>query len=373
MDDLHSAVVVGAGPSGLAVAACLKKKNIDCVVLEREQHVGPRWRDHYERLHLHTFRDLSRLPHKKWPKGTPTYPSRQQVVDYLTDYAKEFDVRPEFGQDAHHIERQNGAWRVDTKEHSWLAENLVVAAGYNRTPLVPTWPGQDSFQGDLLHSIDYRNASNWDGKKALVVGSGNTGAELAMDFVEHDAETSICIRGPIHVVPRDVGILPAQLTGIVLSKLPRGLANSIGVATSKLRFGDLSAYGIVRPEKGPISMIVEDGRVPLIDIGTIDMIRSGAIKVVPGIKRFTKTGCEFVDGTDLELDVVVLATGYSSGVESFFPSAGPYLSDKGYPKSHATDKDHPGLFFIGYSNPPTGLLRDINHQAQAIAETIAKH
>lgn len=366
-------IIVGAGPSGLATAVCLKQGGVDFVILEREHQVGSRWRNHYERLHLHTFRNLSTLPGMAWPKGTPKYPTRQQVVDYLQAYANKFDIQPEFGQDVQSIERvnENGTWTVRTQDKTWRARTLVVAAGYNRTPHAPTWPGQDTFTGDLLHSIDYRSARTWTGKRALVVGSGNTGAEIAVDFVEHDADVSICIRGPIHLIPRDIGPLPAQYTGIALSQLPRPLADKLGVLTSKLYFGDLSKYGIVRPKKGPISMIWEDGRVPLIDIGTIDHIRSGAIKVVPGIERFTAKGCDFVDGTSSEFDVVVLATGYRGTIDEFFSGASPYLSERGYPRAHATDEPHPGLFFVGYSNPPTGLLRDINHQAKAASQLIA--
>jgi cation diffusion facilitator CzcD-associated flavoprotein CzcO len=269
-------IIVGAGPSGLATAVCLKQGCVDFVILEREHQVGSRWRNHYERLHLHTFRNLSTLPGMAWPKGTPKYPTRQQVVDYLQAYANKFDIQPEFGQDVQSIERvnENGTWTVRTQDKTWRARTLVVAAGYNRTPHAPTWPGQDTFTGDLLQSIDYRSARTWAGKRALVVGSGNTGAEIAVDFVEHDADVSICIRGPIHLIPRDIGPLPAQYTGIALSQLPRPLADKLGVLTSKLYFGDLSKYGIVRPKKGPISMIASNALQQRVAILSTERARS---------------------------------------------------------------------------------------------------
>ena len=132
------ALVIGAGPAGLAVSACLTKRGVEHVVLEREHEVAPRWRNHYERLHLHTFRDLSRLPHKKWKRGTPRYPSRQPVVDYMDDYARELGVVPQFGQEVQKAERANGGWHVRTQNQTFEAESLVIATGYNRTPISPT-------------------------------------------------------------------------------------------------------------------------------------------------------------------------------------------------------------------------------------------
>ena len=159
MEKRTPALVIGAGPAGLAVSACLKKHGVEHIVLDREHEVAPRWRNHYERLHLHTFRDLSRLPHKKWKPGTPRYPSRQQVVDYMEDYARELCAMPQFGQNVELAEHTGGAWHVRTQDTSFEAESLVIASGYNRTPYSPTWPGQESFRGDILHTHVYKNGS----------------------------------------------------------------------------------------------------------------------------------------------------------------------------------------------------------------------
>ena len=366
------ALVIGAGPAGLAVSACLTKRGVEHVVLEREHEVAPRWRNHYERLHLHTFRDLSRLPHKKWKRGTPRYPSRQQVVDYMDDYARELGVVPQFGQEVQKAERANGGWHVRTQNRKFEAESLVIATGYNRTPISPTWPGQGDFRGDILHSHAYRNGKPWEGKRVLVVGSGNSGAEIAVDLIEHGAEAAICIRGPIHFVARDLtGGVPAQIVGIALSRLPVRLADSLAVMTSKMMFGDLSSFGVRRPEMGPITQIRTLGRVPLIDVGTIELIRNGTLPVFPGIERFYEGGVELVDGRREDFDAIVLATGYQATLDEFLDDAKSHLNERGYPKLLADEADHPGPYFIGFGNPPTGLLREINHQAKAVAAKIA--
>lgn len=366
------ALVIGAGPAGLALSACLNDKGVDHIVLEREDAVASRWREHYDRLHLHTVRGLSSLPHQGFAKGVPRFPSRQQVVDYMDDYAKAFDVRPLFRQEVRRASRVNRHWRVETQDRAFEADNLVVATGYNRSPHAPTWPGQELFAGEILHSRDYRNGAPWKGKRALVIGAGNTGAELALDLYEHGAEVTICIRGPIHIVPREFGGLPTQMTGIALSKLPLGLADRLGRLTSQLAFGDLSKWGITRPEMGPISQIWKLGRIPLIDIGTIDRIRRGEIQVVPGVERFTEEGCKLVSGEMRPFDVVVLATGYRAAIEEFLEDANSYLNDRGYPRVHGAAADPPGPFFVGFGNPPTGQLREINHHAKAVAEKLAQ-
>jgi hypothetical protein len=354
------------------VSACLTKHGVEHVVLEREDEVAPCWRNHYERLHLHTFRDLSRLPHKKWKRGTPRYPSRQQVVDYMEDYARELGVAPQFGQEVQMAKRVNGVWHVRTQNRTFEAESLVIATGYNRTPCSPTWSGQDEFRGDILHSHAFRNGMRWKGKRVLIVGSGNSGAEIAIDLVEHGAEVAICVRGPIHFVARDVaGVVPAQIVGIALSRLPPRIADYLAVMTSKMMFGDLSSFGIRRPETGPITQVWTLGRVPLIDVGTIELIRNGTLAVFPGIERFYEGGVEFVDGRRKDFDAVILATGYRATIDEFLDDAESHLNERGYPKLLGSEAEHPGPYFIGFGNPPTGLLREINQHARAVAAKVA--
>jgi indole-3-pyruvate monooxygenase len=364
-------LIVGAGPSGLALSACLHRKGIAHVVLERADQVGSRWRSHYDRLHLHTVRGLSSLPYRSFDKGVPRFPSRQEVVDYLDAYASENGVAPIFGQDVRRATRVGDRWVVKTQDRSFEADTLVVATGYNRSAHAPRWPGQDEYEGEILHSRDYRNGSRWKGKHVLVVGAGNTGAELSVDLHEHGADPAICIRGPIHVVPREMNGLPTQVTGIVLSKLPLWVADRLARTVSMIAFGDLSAWGIERPSIGPISQIVEQGRIPIIDVGAIDLIRRGLVRVVPGIERFTKTGVELVDGSVRSFDAVVLATGYRANIGEFLDDADQYLNERGYPKAIGPEAEPPDPYFIGYGNPPTGQLREIRQHAIAVADRIA--
>ena len=163
------------------------------MVLEASDYIGFAWRNHYDRLHLHTVKQHSALPHMPYPADYPTYVSRLQVVEYLERYAERFNIKPLFGQTVGRIERNPAGegWRVltepvrrsdavprrdPTETEQFTAERVIVATGYNRIPNVPELPGQDDFRGILWHSREYRNGAPFRNENVLVVGMGNTGA-----------------------------------------------------------------------------------------------------------------------------------------------------------------------------------------------------
>src|SRR5512140_1303837 len=172
--DAHQTIIIGAGAAGLAVGACLKRAGIPFTILEQSDRVGSAWHRHYDRLHLHTAKAFSALPFVPFPKGTPRYPSRLQVIDYLDAYARQFELTPRFNQRVLSARFVNDRWEVQTQDHSYEAANLVVACGRNHDPYCPNWPGQESFAGTMLHSSQYRNGEPFRGKRVLVVGFGNS-------------------------------------------------------------------------------------------------------------------------------------------------------------------------------------------------------
>ncbi|HSO00574.1 MAG TPA: NAD(P)/FAD-dependent oxidoreductase [Candidatus Nanopelagicales bacterium] len=365
-------VVVGAGPSGLAVGACLRERGIGFEILEQADAVGASWRRHYERLHLHTVKYFSALPGLRWPEGTPMYPSRAQMVDYLERYAARFRLVPRFGQAVTRAARVGEGWTVQTAGGEIRSRALVIASGYNRTPVVPSWPGQERFGGQVLHSSAYRNGAAFKGQRALVVGLGNSGGEIAIDLWEHGAEVSISVRSPMHVVPRDLFGIPTQIQTVALmGRLPPELADRISLRMLDRAVGDLSRYGLHRPAVGPATQIVREGRVPLIDIGTVALIKQGKIRVLPGPREITETGVVFSDGRELGFEVIVLATGYRAGLSDFLEEAWRYTDERGYPRWHGAPTSARGLFFLGYRNPLIGALNDISREAPRVAGHVA--
>jgi indole-3-pyruvate monooxygenase len=377
MTSLHDAVqnhtiVVGAGPAGLAVGACLKRAGRPALILEQCKRVGASWHRHYDRLHLHTDKAHSELPFVAFPKAYPRYPSRLQVIDYLETYARHFQLEPRFGQQVVATCHAKGVWELQTQDTYYQAMNLVIATGYNREPYLPSWPGQNSFRGTLLHSSQYRTGEPFKHQTVLVVGFGNSGGEIAIDLWEHGAKPSVAVRSPVNVIPRELFGIPILTIGIVQSKLPPRWADALNAAILRAVMGDLTRYGLRKLPQGPMTQIQRDARIPLIDVGTIQLIKGGQITVYPGIERFTEEGVIFTDGNHLKFDAVIMATGYRPRVNAFLEGASAAHDENGTPSSSGRETPIPGLYFCGYYVSPTGMLREIASEAQRISATIAR-
>ena len=372
---ISEVLIVGTGPAGLAVGACLRRTGVSFALLERDSQVASAWRWHYDRLRLHTVKQLSSLPYRALPSHLPRYVARADFVAYLESYARAFSLEPMFSSEVSSIVAGDGIWNVRAGDVVHRARRLVVATGYNRTPRIPAWPGLEDFRGERMHSRDYRNGAAFSGRRVLVAGAGNSGAEIAIDLVEHGAATLLCVRSPIHVIPREHLGLPAQVSGLLVSCLPRRLGDLASRIVSFAAIGDLSRYGIDRPRAGLVTQIAELGRVPVIDVGTVRLIRQGQIRVVGAVERFTPTGAVLADGAELPLDAVVMATGYRSGLDEFLDCAAEVTDRCGYPRDHGVESaaaGAPGLYFVGYRNPITGQLRDIGRKAKRVAADIAR-
>jgi cation diffusion facilitator CzcD-associated flavoprotein CzcO len=369
-----AALVVGAGPAGLASAACLKQRGIEAVVLEAGPSVGTSWRNHYDRLHLHTTKEGSHLPGVPFDEALPRYVSRADFVAYLEAYAARFSIVPRAGEAVRRIRagegQGQGGFVVESTKATYRARAVVVATGTNRLPNPARLSEQERFRGTLLHSSGYRNGDAFAGKEVLVVGAGNSGAEIALDLAERGARPTLAVRSPVNVVPRDLLGMPIQRTSIRLQKAPLKLADGIGRLAGWLAFGDLPRLGFPRPALGPISSIRLHHRIPLIDVGTIAAIKRGKITVRPGVSSFTETGVVFADGHAVAFDAVVLATGFRAALGDFLEVPG-VLADDGTPRDWRGGGSSPHLFFVGYDIVPTGQLRTMASRAEEVAAAIA--
>ena len=391
-------IIIGAGPAGLAMAACLAKKGVDYILLEKTNEVAPAWKSHYDRLHLHTAKEYSALPYYPFPKLFARYPARQQVVRYLEDYAQHFNIEPKFNHTVTQITTtQTGkqhTWQVtaqinpnhDTQvfnsagqkpqvaggeTKTYTAKNLVIATGYNRVPQMPTWEGLEDFTGPVIHSHDYKNGQPFKGKKVLVVGFGNSGAEISLDLWEHGARPIQSVRSAVNVLPREILGQPTLAMGIWQQHLPPKMIDAINTTTSKVLMGDLSQYGLKQLDKGPMQTLKEKAQVPMLDVGTIDLIKRGEIIVYPGIEKFEGNEVVFSDGRREKIDALVLATGYRPCVDEFLAEH-KVLDANGTPKSSGTESQLDGLYFCGFYISPAGMFREMAKEAKQIAKCIKK-
>lgn len=363
-------VIVGASAAGLAATACLQRSGIDFVLLEQGTAVASRWRQHYDRLHLHTNRGLSGLPHFPMPNDYPRYPSRDQVVAYLEQYAAHFGIVPRFGQQVTSVDQQAGGWVTKTQDSTYHSRHVVIATGYARQPVKPTFAGIDRFQGKVMHSLEYRNGSAFKGQSVLVIGFGNSGGEIAIDLVEHGARSALAVRNAVNVVPRDLFGIPVLAISVYAPKTSPAISDFLFAPLIALSVGDITRLGLRKLPYGPQQQIKRDKHIPLLDIGTLKHIRAGHITVYPGIKHFTETGVVFDDGRELATDAVIMATGYRPAVHDFLPAAARVTDPSGVPLVSGHESGLPGLYFCGFFVSPNGMLREIGIEAQRIAREI---
>jgi indole-3-pyruvate monooxygenase len=365
-------IVVGAGPAGLAVGAVLRRAKVPFVMLERAERVGESWHRHYDRLHLHTPKSHSALPYREFPRAYPRYPSRRQVVEYLDDYARAFELVPELRRDVQRCVRgPDGAWDVVTNAGHYRSRRVVVATGYNRVPVVPRWPGQDTFPGQIIHSRDYTNGQAFRDRRVLVVGFGNSGAEIALDLIEHGAHCAVAVRGTVNVIPRELLGVPITVFSLAFSVLPPRVADAMTTLTRRLAVGDLATAGLARSDVGPLVQIAKRRRIPVIDVGTLARMRSGDIAVRTGVTSFDGAEVRFADGTREQFDAVVLATGFTTGLPALLPDHASVLDLDGRPLDCGRESKVAGLYFCGYDLSATGMLRQIGIEARAIGRDIA--
>jgi len=364
-------IVIGAGPAGLAVGACLARQGIPCLILEQGAGVGAAWRGHYDRLCLHTDKAHSALPFVRWPRSAPRYPSRLQLIEYLEAYAAGFRLQTRFRQRVLAARRVGGGWEVQTADACHTGSQLVVASGYNREPCIPAWPGQASFRGPLLHSCAYRNGQPFRNLKVLVVGFGNSGGEIAIDLCEHGAQASLAVRGPVNVVPRDLFGIPIVAIAAAQERLPARVADALNALILRLAVGDLTRCGLHPHTYGPLTQIRREARIPLVDVGTLALIRRGAIALYPAVAEFTADEVAFSDGRHARFDAVILATGYRARVHEFLEGAAAAHDAAGTPYSSGRESQVPGRYFCGYRVTAAGMLREIAREARRIGSAIA--
>ncbi|KAL0349078.1 UNVERIFIED_CONTAM: putative indole-3-pyruvate monooxygenase YUCCA3 [Sesamum angustifolium] len=279
---VNGPVIVGAGPSGLAVAAGLKQQGVPFVILERASCIASLWQNRtYDRLNLHLPKQFCELPYIPFPENFPEYPSKHQFINYLESYAKHFEIDPRFNElvQSAKYDETCGLWRVKT-----VGE-------------------------------DFRE------KRVLVVGCGNSGMEVSLDLCHHHAAPSMVVRSSVHVLPREIlGKSTFELAVSMMKWMPLWVVDKILLGAARLI------------------------------LGTLSKIRSGDIKIVPGIKKFLQGGVELVNGEVLEIDSVILATGYSSNVPSWLKES-EFFSSDGFPRSPFPNgwKGKAGLYAVGFT------------------------
>lgn len=370
----YEVVVVGSGPAGLATAAELRRRGVDVVVLERGDRLGAAWAGRYDGLRFNTSRWWSALPGASFPKEFGWFPTRDQYVDYLDDYAARHHLPVRTGVEVTRLDPAEGGWAVRLSGDGaggLEADHVVVATGALNLPSVPAWASATPYRGSVVHTSAYRNPDPYRGRRVLVVGPGSSGLEIARQLVEGGAaQVLVAVRTPPNLLPRVKGGLPFDLPVPVFFSLPVPMVDAMLRKVQRATWGDLSPYGLPPSPEGVISGLHARGAgTAIVDDETVQAVRDGEIRVVAGVERLDESGAVLTDGTREEVDDVVLATGYRTGLEPLAGHLG-VLGERGMPLVTDGGEVAPGLRFVGYVYRP-GLTGYVGKLAKRAAREIA--
>ncbi|MBB1242977.1 NAD(P)/FAD-dependent oxidoreductase [Streptomyces durbertensis] len=341
-------VVVGGGQSGLAAGYHLRRLGVDHVVLDARTTPGGAWQDGWESLRLFSPADHSSLPGRLMPaQPGETYPTATHVVEYLADYEKRYELPVLRGTGVHAVHRDGDRLRVLADTGEWRARAVVSATGTWSRPFLPAVPGRADFTGRQLHTVDYRDPAEFEGRSVLVVGGGNSGAQIAADLALSGVATTWATRRPPQFLPDEVdGRALFDVATARRRALDAGRADTGGVAS----LGDIVAVPPVRAARD-----------------------AGLLAWRPTFTRLTTTGAEWPGGDRTRVDAVVWCTGFRPALSHLAP-----LGLRG-PQGHiATDGTRalgePRLHLLGYGDwtgAASATLIGVGRPARDAARQIA--
>jgi cation diffusion facilitator CzcD-associated flavoprotein CzcO len=373
-DITDDVIVIGAGAAGLGAAGALAKRGVRAQVLERSHAVGASWRARHDHLHLNTHRWFSHLPGKPIASSAGTLPSRDAFVAYLEDYVREFDIAVDFGVDVRQITpAPDRGWRIACNDRDRHAKHVIIGTGSERVPVNVSWPGLDTFLGEVIHSAEFRCVQEYSGRDVLIVGAGNSGFDLTNHLCTSEARRLwLSVRSGPTILPLRVAGRPLHPVAVANKRLPVKLQDRLLTLVSRAFFGDLTPYGIPRPREGALSRALRDHVTVSLDDGTVAAIKAGRIEVVPTIERFEGPDVVLTNGERIQPDAVICATGYRPGLEDLVGDLVP-LDETGQPPATGADPtpDRRGLWFFGVTPRFTGNMYVQLHEAKRLAARIA--
>jgi cation diffusion facilitator CzcD-associated flavoprotein CzcO len=372
--DSPEAVVIGAGPAGLAVARELDHRHgIKAVVLDRAAAPAISWRTRYDNFRLNTTGFLSHLPGQRIPLNAGRWPTKEDMVRYFDRYVAQQDIALRLGCEVHRVDRVGGVWQVNTSSGEIRTPAIVLATGNYSAPTIPAWPGLSRFNGEIVHSGDFTNAWPYRGRDVLVVGAGNSAADIAVQLVNSGARRIwLAVRTPPHLVRRAIGPFPSDVFLELFSRVPAPMIDPLIARMNRLLWGDLSAYGFQRPPLGLKATVEKRGRIPTLADELIDVVRAGRVEVVGAVKAVQPDCVMLADGTSVGPQVIIAATGFGTDLEGLVGHLG-VLDDHGNPRGGFAAEVGDGMFAIGYGIPPSGPLRAIRVNATPLAREVASY
>ena len=367
-------VVVGAGPAGLAVARELGHRHaISALVVDKADAPAVSWRNRYDNFRLNTNGFLSHLPGQRIPLRCGRWPTRDDMIGYFDSYVRQQNITLALGCEVNRIDRIAGCWRADTSRGEVSAPAIVLATGRYRSAAIPPWPGLSRFTGELVHSADFRNAWPFRGRDVLVVGAGNSAADIAVQLAGNGArKVWLAVRTPPHLVRRAIGPIPSDVFLELFARVPARIVDPVIARLNRLLLGDLTPYGFGRPPLGLKATVETRGRIPTLADELAAVVRAGRVEVVAAVAALESDRVILSDGTGIAPEVIIAATGFEPDLDGLVGHLG-VLDDRGNPHGGFASDLGDGMFAIGHGIPPNGPLRAIRLAATPLAAQIADY
>lgn len=367
-DSTLPVAIVGAGPAGLAAARALALRGIPYVQFERHTDVGGLWdidnpgTPMYRSAHFISSRDASGFFDHPMPPHYADYPSRLQILEYTRSFADRYGLRDRirFGVTVEQARQEaDGSWSLETSAGVQRASAVICCSGVNWDPRMPEVPGE--FTGQIIHSRDYRDATEFAGRRVLVVGLGNSGADLACDAATTADATFISARRGYHFIPKHILGKPSDAN----NALPIWGERALYALMRPIVIGDVTRWGLQKPDH----RLFESH--PLLNTQLLHHLQHGDVAAKPGIERFEGDEVVFVDGSREQVDLVVFATGYDMSIPYLPEGYLPFVGGRPRMYLNAFAREREGLFGVSYIEVNSSAYTLFDHVANLIASHLA--
>ncbi|MFI4876618.1 MAG: flavin-containing monooxygenase [Blastopirellula sp. JB062] len=368
--------VIGAGPSGLTVLKNLLQLGIPCQALEREQDVGGNWNfgqassSVYQSTHLISSKRMTAYDDFPMPESFSAYPSHQEALLYLRNYARQFDLYShiELGASVNRIspnERDGWDISLDGETESRRYAGVIIANGHHWDPLRPNVSGE--FSGEIIHARQFNRGEQLRGRRVLVVGAGNTGCDIAVEAAIHADQAAVSMRRGYHFVPKFIRGKPSDVVGDRVRSwpIPRSWQRWLIRHAISFALGRPEKYGLPRPDHDIFATH------PIINSQLLYYAGHGKIQVFPDVQQFEGNEVVFVDGRRQSFDLVIFATGYKLSFPFIDLKQLNAQGETPHLYLHAFHPQRDNLFVAGMIQPNSGQWPLTELQAKIMARFIA--
>ncbi|MGZ5400094.1 MAG: flavin-containing monooxygenase [Nocardioides sp.] len=378
--------IIGAGASGITAAQVLAERGLPFDCFEMGSDIGGNWRydndngvsSAYRSLHINTSRDAMQYAAFPMPADYPDYPSHWQVAAYFDAFVDHFGLREQITfrtEVTRVVPHGGGGYEVTTRSRDRGREpevrrydHVVVANGHHWDPRwpEPSFPGSEHFAGEQIHAHYYRTPDVFEDKRVVVLGIGNSAADIAVEASRVASRTYLAMRRGAHVIPKYVfGVPTDHLTDSALARTHHKL-QQLGMRTLlRLSVGKVTDYGLPEPDHR-----VLDAH-PTVSDDLLTRLGHGDIAVKPSIDRFEGSTVHFADGSSVEADVVVYSTGYKISFPFLDEQVVAPTDNRVALYRRVVDPNHPGLYFVGLIQPLGSVMPLAEQQAHWVADLVA--